>query len=151
MTTRLTVIVCAMLLALGVEARDSIPKPRADLNIREMTSAHVGDFMYRALLGFAEIYPFLVIEKVQLPLDEAEEPTLVASWRLQDMVDGGGFGTAFEGDNITQVHWNGDRLEFRFHGSRGHTAVRGNLEGDLTCVVSGIRESKPAVACRPAR
>ena len=95
-----------------------------------MTSAHVGDFVYRALLGHAEIYPFVVIEKVQLAMDEAEEPTLVASWRLEDMVGGGGFDPAFEGDHISHLRWDGDRLEFRFHGSRGQGRPK-NLEGDL--------------------
>jgi hypothetical protein len=39
-------------------------------------------------LGYREIYPFLVIEQVRIPLNEGDEPVLVASWKMRDM-DGG--------------------------------------------------------------
>ena len=46
--------------------------------------------VYRALLGFAEIYPFLVVEKV-LGEDEADEPALLETWRLANMTGGAAF------------------------------------------------------------
>jgi hypothetical protein len=132
------------------EAKEPAPKPLADLRIREMTSMGADGVVYRALLGFAEIYPFLVVEKVRPGEDEADEPVLVERWRLADMKGGAGFEHAFEGDQISRVRWKGDKLEFAFFGSPGQAVDRKGLEGHLTCVVSGIRKSQPAVTCRSA-
>lgn len=51
-------------------------KIRADLNITEIVSIQVNNDIYRAIKGFNEIYPFLVIEQIQLPLSEGDSAVL---------------------------------------------------------------------------
>jgi hypothetical protein len=151
MTFRAWVAISLALVTVSARAKDSAPRARADLTIREMTSVQVGNSVYRALLGLAEIYPFLIIERVQLGDSEGDEPALVATWRLPDIEGGSGFHATFEGDQISSLRWKGDRLEFMFHASRAGDSARDRIRGNLACVVSGILESKPSVVCRPAR
>jgi hypothetical protein len=112
-------------------------RPRADFDIREIRSLQVGDHVYRALLGYSEIYPFLVIEQVRVPLTEGNEPVLVASWKMRDM-DGGGAIRLQEGDDIKDLRWSNSDVEFVL--ARGGRRSR--------CVVSNIVAGRPKVSCK---
>ena len=120
---------------------DPGPKPHADLRIREMVSFESKGFLLRALKGYQEIDPFIVVEKVSLGLTEGDEPALLASWRVRDMKGGAVLAESSEGDDFTNMRWNGGLLEFTFskHASK------------LTCTVSNLMIGEPAVACLPAR
>ncbi len=130
----------ALGLALPGVASGPRVKPRADLNIREMVSVESRGFVFRAFKGYDEIYPFIVVEKVQPSLTEGDEPVLLTSWRGQEMKGGAVLAETSEGDDFTDLRWNGEVLEFTF---RKHT-------GKLACTVSGVAIGKPAVSCRPA-
>ena len=106
-----------------------------------MVSFESKGFLLRALKGDQEIDPFIVVGKVSLGLTEGDEPILLASWRIRDMTGGAALAESSEGDDFTNMRWNGELLEFTFrkHASR------------LTCTVSNLMIGKPAVSCRPAK
>jgi hypothetical protein len=114
-------------------------RPRADLDIREVRSVRVGEHVYRALLGYSEVYPFLVVEQVRLPLTEGDEPALVASWKLRDM-EGGTAIRLQEGDDIKDLKWNNANVEFEL--ARSDRRSR--------CVVANVVAGKPKVSCKNA-
>jgi len=77
---------------------------------------------------------------VQPSLTEGDDLVLLTSWRGQEMKGGAVLAETSEGDDFTDLRWNGEVLEFTF---RKHT-------GKLACTVSGVAIGKPAVSCRPA-
>ncbi len=113
-------------------------KPLADLSVWEVASTRSSGLVLRAVKGYAEIYPFLVVEVIQPGEDEADEPLLVGSWALKDMA-GWKVEAAHEGDGIAGLRWRGAELEFRYS----------QAAGSMACRVSGIVAKKPAVRCRP--
>ena len=133
--------VLVAVVALPSSALETRASPRADVAIREMVSFHSKGFVYRALKGDSEIYPFIVIEKLRLGLTEGDETVLVASWRAEDMKGGRVLDDAVEGDDFRDLRWNGGVLRFTFHRA-------GRL---LTCTVSGVEAGAPAVSCEPTR
>jgi hypothetical protein len=112
-------------------------RPRADLDIREIRSLQVGDQVYRVLLGYSEIYPFLVIEQVRIPLTEGDEPVLVTSWKMQDM-DGGAAIRLQEGDDIKDLRWSNSDVEFAL----------GRVGKRSRCIVSNVVVGRPKVSCK---
>ena len=119
--------------AVKVAARQ---KPVADFEIREMTSIRLRGEIYRASKGYSEIYPYLVLERIRPGDTEGDPDKLVGQWRLTDMVGGHAFGRTSEGDDITQVKWVGQSLEF----------VSKSIRGVEKCRVSNV-VAKPTVAC----
>jgi hypothetical protein len=107
------------------------------LDVREVRSVRVGDHVYRALLVYSEVYPFLVIEKVRISLTEGDEPALISSWKLREM-DGGAALRLQEGDDIKELRWNKSDVLFVLAHEGRHTQ----------CVISQVIADKPKVSCR---
>jgi len=112
-------------------------RARADLDIREVKSVQVGNYVYRALLGYSEVNPFLVVEKVRVALTEGDEPELVASWKMRDM-DGGAAIRLQEGDDIRDLRWTNLELEFAVVGGGRHSR----------CVILNVTSGTPKVSCK---
>jgi len=112
-------------------------RARADLDIREVKSVQVGNYVYRALLGYSEVNPFLVVEKVRVALTEGDEPELVASWKMGNM-DGGTAIRLQEGDDIKDIRWTNSELEFAVVGGGRHSR----------CVISSVTSGTPKVSCK---
>lgn len=124
-------------LSLVLAATDAPPRPRADLDVREVRSTRAGDCVLRALVGYSEVYPFLVVERIRLPLTEGEEPALEGSWALRDMK--GAPAVPFqEGDDIADVTWSGTDLSFSIR--RSGMKVR--------CTVKAMAAPSPEILCR---
>jgi hypothetical protein len=126
-----------ILVALALLLMGAGRKPLADLSVREMRSARVDGKVLRAVKGYSEIYPFLVVEMIQPGQDEAEEPVLVGTWALRDM-EGWKVEAAMEGDDIGDFKWRGPDLEFLYLGT----------QGVLACTISRIEEKRPKVHCQ---
>lgn len=112
-------------------------KIRADLNINEIVSIQVNKAIYRAVKGFNEIYPFLLIEKIQLPLTEGDSAVLSNSWEMNDFVGAKTLLPLKEGDDIRDMKWRERKLDFKLY-----------KEGlSRKCQVTNITEGKPALSC----
>lgn len=116
-------------------------KIRADLSISEIVSAQVNNDIYRAIKGFNEIYPFLVIEKIQPPLTEGDSAVLANSWEISDFVGAKTVLPLKESDDIRDIKWRERKLEFNLF-KEGLTRK---------CHVTNIAEGKPALSCEPGR
>jgi hypothetical protein len=116
-------------------------KIRADLSISEIISVQVNNGIYRAIKGFNEIYPFLVIEKIQLPLTEGDSAVLSNSWELSELVGAKALLPLKEGDDIRDMKWRENRLDFNLY-----------KEGlSRKCHVTNIIEGKPTLSCDSGR
>jgi hypothetical protein len=116
-------------------------KIRADLSISEIVSVQVNNDIYRAIKGFNEIYPFLVIEKIQLPLAEGDSAILSNSWEMSELVGAKTLLPLKEGDDIRDMKWREKKLEFNLY-----------KEGlPRKCHVTNITEGKPSLSCEPGR
>jgi hypothetical protein len=118
-----------------------VAKIRADLNISEIVSIQANNDMYRAIKGYNEIYPFLVLEKIKLPLTEGDAPILSKSWDMKDLVGAKTLLPLKEGDDIREMKWRDTKLDFMLY-----------KEGlPRKCLVIGLAEGKPEIACEPGR
>jgi hypothetical protein len=111
-------------------------KPLAEFQVREMTSMRLRGEIYRAIKGYSEIYPYLVLERIRPGDTEGDPDKLVGQWPLTEMAGGHAFGRISEGDDITQVKWVGQSLEF----------VSKSMRGVEKCRVSKV-DVKPTVSC----
>ena len=113
-------------------------RPMADTGVRQIVSLEMPGYAFRAIKGYEEGYPYLVIEKIQLPERESEKPSLAKVWNVREMIGGKKFEHAFEGDEIDGLVWRRRALEF----------VHTDRLGKERCLVSGLIEMRPSVSCQ---
>lgn len=137
----ISVLVLVFSAAAAADAVGAGQKPRADLNVTEILSLDLRGDTSRAIKGYDEIYPFLVLERIRPPATEGDPPRLINVWKLSEMTGGGSFDRALEGDEISGMKWRGEALEF----------VRTVQSRKQSCRISRITEAKPFVSCQPAK
>lgn len=117
------------------------PRPLADMSVFEIQSHEVRGHLLRAVKGYEDGYVFLIIERIVLPSGDGGTSRLAQSWRLQEIDGGAAFKDVLEGDDISDLRWVGEQLEFR-HKDR---------YGNETCSVARIEAMKPIVSCKSNR
>ncbi len=55
------------------------------MDVRQVVSLEMPGYAFRAIKGYEEGYPYLVVEKIQLPEREGDRPSLAKVWNLRDM------------------------------------------------------------------
>jgi hypothetical protein len=120
---------------------EALQRPKADLNVVEIRSTDLGEDTFRAIKGYDEVWPFLVLERIRQGATEGAQAKLLRSWHLRDMVGGQRFDRANEGDEIDDIEWRGDVLEFVYTSRKSREK----------CRVSRLTEEKPTVSCRPIK
>jgi hypothetical protein len=110
---------------------------RADLNIREMTSTELNGAIYRVMKGYSETSPFMVLEKIRLPGVEGESAKVLTSWDLTSMAGNKLVEAMQEGDDLLDLKWVADQVNFIFLHSGKRTE----------CKIIGIEANKPNIKC----
>ena len=116
----------------------TVLKPRADLNISFMVSEERDAHIYRAMKGYAEVYPFIVIEKIEIPAEESGKPRLVQSWTYKDIQGGQLLREITDSTDFVEMKWKNGDLIFSIIG--GGRAAR-------QCEVKGVAANRPKLAC----
>lgn len=137
MTLYKKLIFSVLLLSVQIANAREQMKPKADFDVREIQSQEIRGEVFRAIKGYSEIYPYLVIERIKLPLTEGSRAKLVSSWNLKDIA-GVSQIVMKEGDNIDGLKWKDNRLTFKLS----------SVGNSRQCKIFGLLEGKPQVECK---